>query len=100
MASPHVAGVAALVKYANPSWTPDQIRSKMITTADPLGDPNWYGAGLVDAEEAAGTLTQPPVNTKPIVTITSPVDGTSFVESTNIAFNGSATDTEDRRYKR
>lgn len=95
MASPHVAGVAALVKFANPSWTPDQIRSKMITTADPLGDPNWYGAGLVDAEEAAGTLTQPPVNTKPIVTITSPGDGARFVESTSIAFNGTATDYED-----
>lgn len=77
MASPHVAGVAALVKYSNPTWTPDQIRSKMITTADPLGDPNWYGAGLVDAEEAVGTAAPPPA--EKTIKVTSLVGSSSNV---------------------
>uniref|UniRef100_A0A7N0UJT0 Subtilisin-like protease SBT2.4 n=1 Tax=Kalanchoe fedtschenkoi TaxID=63787 RepID=A0A7N0UJT0_KALFE len=41
MAAPHVAGVAALIKQCNPSWTPSMIASAMATTAnkyDNLGD--------------------------------------------------------------
>lgn len=48
MASPHVAGVAALVKAANPSLTAAQIRSVLIASATGgLGLPN--GGRLVDA---------------------------------------------------
>lgn len=33
MSSPHVAGSAALIKSARPSWTPDEIRSALSLTA-------------------------------------------------------------------
>ncbi len=33
MASPHVAGAAALIKSTQPNWTPDNIRSALMMTA-------------------------------------------------------------------
>jgi hypothetical protein len=35
MSSPHVAGAAALLKDLQPSWTPGQIKSALMTTANP-----------------------------------------------------------------
>ncbi|MCX5897742.1 MAG: S8 family serine peptidase, partial [Proteobacteria bacterium] len=52
MASPHVAGVAALIKAKHPTWGPQQIRDALINTAEDLGAPgkdSEYGYGLVDA---------------------------------------------------
>ena len=55
MASPHVAGVAALVRAANPNLSAKEVREVMSTTATPLSGPNdenQLGAGLVNAEAA------------------------------------------------
>ena len=52
MAAPHVAGVAALVKAKNPSFTPSQIRARLEQTATPLGNRQAFGKGLVDADLA------------------------------------------------
>ena len=55
MASPHVAGIAALVKSLHPDYGPDEIRQVLQDTAQDLGDPGWderYGHGLVDAHAA------------------------------------------------
>jgi serine protease len=55
MASPHVAGVAALVKSIHPEYGPDDIRQVLETTAQDLGASGWderYGYGLVDAYAA------------------------------------------------
>ncbi len=54
MATPHVAGVAALVRAANKSLTPAQVRELLKNTATPLGpnDQNQFGRGLVNAEAA------------------------------------------------
>lgn len=59
MASPHVAGTAALVIAAG---IPD-VRGQLQSTADDLGPTGLdskYGWGLVDADEAAGVETLPP----------------------------------------
>ncbi|MDO8689502.1 MAG: S8 family serine peptidase, partial [Dehalococcoidia bacterium] len=55
MASPHVAGVAALVWSVNPSLTPDQVESIMRQSAVDLGSAGWddvFGYGRVDAYQA------------------------------------------------
>lgn len=49
MASPHVAGVAALIKGANPTLSNSQIRQIMNDTALNLGTWNYFGNGLVRA---------------------------------------------------
>ena len=55
MATPHVAGVAALVKRRHPSWHGDRIRVHLWGTARDLGSAgrDWfYGYGLTNAYAA------------------------------------------------
>ncbi|WP_374030045.1 S8 family serine peptidase [Bdellovibrio bacteriovorus] len=54
MASPHVAGVVALMKVANKNLLPTEIKSILMKTALPLGPnkENKYGAGLINAKAA------------------------------------------------
>jgi subtilisin family serine protease len=54
MATPHVAGVVALMKSANKRLTPAQVRNILTTTAKPLApnNTNQLGAGIVQADEA------------------------------------------------
>ncbi len=59
MASPHVAGTAALVWSAYPEWTNQQIRVRLRETAQYLGAINQYGYGLVDALKASGEIQEP-----------------------------------------
>ncbi|MEN8154717.1 MAG: S8 family serine peptidase [Acidobacteriota bacterium] len=69
MASPHVAGVAALVKSANPSLSNSQIRAILEDTADDLGAGGWdniFGHGRLNAYAAVvaagggGPVNSPP----------------------------------------
>ncbi|NUO77534.1 MAG: S8 family serine peptidase [Lysobacter sp.] len=60
MASPHVAGVAALLYSAKPSATAAEVRNALTSTAQDLGAAgrdNEYGFGLVRAFEAVDALT-------------------------------------------
>lgn len=75
MASPHVAGVAALILSRNSSLTADQVGNIIRTTAKPLRDqasdpvPNdRYGHGLVQADAAVQAAAPVVVKTRQIVT--------------------------------
>jgi subtilisin family serine protease len=61
MSTPHVAGVAALLKQAHPEWSPAVLRSALMTTAyqevnQPDGEtpanPFDFGAGHIDPNRA------------------------------------------------
>ncbi|MEV7414492.1 S8 family serine peptidase [Streptomyces sp. NPDC089919] len=74
MASPHVAGVAALIASANPAFTPADIRTALSTQANDTACPSdsrctgttakngFFGEGQVDALKAVGG-TVPPTGT-------------------------------------
>lgn len=66
MATPHVAGVVALIKSANKKLTPAQVRMILKSTAlAPVGpnDTNQYGAGIVQADAAVkAAAAMPSVN--------------------------------------
>jgi subtilisin family serine protease len=59
MASPHVAGVAALVRQEHPDWSPQQVKAAIMNTAVDLqsrsAEVPRQGAGWVDAYRAVTT---------------------------------------------
>ncbi|MDT8781614.1 MAG: S8 family serine peptidase [Candidatus Bathyarchaeota archaeon] len=104
MACPHVAGTAALV-FASPidqnydsdgdyQWDAVEIRSKLQQTADkPLTEyntkPDWYGYGLVDADQASDTSAVD--NSPPTVTELTPADG-EFINTDDPLISAKLTD--------
>ena len=66
MATPHAAGVAALLLEAAPALTPAEVKARFQAAAVDLGlDANTQGAGRVDAYAALKAETPPPGPTPP-----------------------------------
>jgi hypothetical protein len=102
MASPHVAGVAALVIASGitdqdgDGLIHNEVRQQLTLTADDLGDPGrdtLYGFGLVNADLAAAP--SGPVNASPEVNITFPANNALFASGVSVPFSGIALDNED-----
>ena len=80
MAAPHVAGVVALVRAANPSLTPAQVKALLVDTATPIPSdncPGGCGAGYINplaavTEAGGGT---PPANNPPTANFTVSTSG-------------------------
>jgi serine protease len=83
MASPHVAGVAALLiangnadTNGDGTTSPDEVRAALQDTAEDLGAPGWdstYGWGLLDAY-AALTYSAEPVHDVAVIALNAPLD--------------------------
>ncbi len=58
MAAPHISGVVALMLEANPTLTPDQVKSALQSTATPMAgySPHEVGAGFVNAFAAVTAI--------------------------------------------
>ncbi|KOV79693.1 S8 family serine peptidase [Nocardia sp. NRRL S-836] len=53
MASPHVAGAAAILAQRNPTWTAAELKAHLMATVKPVDDtPANVGTGLLDVDRA------------------------------------------------
>ncbi|MBU4265771.1 MAG: S8 family serine peptidase [Candidatus Altiarchaeota archaeon] len=62
MATPHVAGAAALILQKHTDWSPDHVKYALLTTAEDYGyDADVQGAGLIDVYRAVNLTNKPPI---------------------------------------
>ena len=110
MASPHAAGAAALLASGANDPQDGFDVDTIVTTIINAGNSNWTddsGDGIPEPLLDVGDSTvfapatvavdggTPPVNDTPVVSITSPADGSTFDSGATILFEGTASDTED-----
>jgi len=91
MASPHINGVVALMREANPNIGVEEIKEIIFSTAYDLGNPgedNDYGWGMVDAYEAVLHTSLSPS----VPELNGPVTG---IERETLEFTLSSTDPEE-----
>ncbi|HKW01637.1 MAG TPA: Ig-like domain-containing protein [Vicinamibacterales bacterium] len=95
MATPHVAGVAALLAQMNPTLSVPALKALLLDNVDQL--PAWTGrvvsGGRLNAFKAASAVS-PPNNNKPTVAITSPTEGYSVKEPATITLEATASDSD------
>ncbi len=91
MAAPHINGVVALMREANPNIGVEEIKEIIFQTAYDLGDPgedNDYGWGMVDAYEAVLHTSQSPE------TPSVPEGPEEWIQNAEATFSTSATEPE------
>lgn len=96
MATPHVAGVAALLAGMDPSLTPDAIKTLLLGSVDQ--SQRWAGrvssGGRLNAYKAAQAVGTNPNNEAPSVTLTAPAEGATYKAPVNISLEAAAADTD------
>jgi serine protease len=102
MATPHVAGVAALMLAKNPNLTPDEVEAKLKATARafPAACPG-CGAGIVDAAAAVNAVTVAAVAQAPVqneVESNNSISKANAVSVTGTVLNGSLSSSSDNDY--
>ncbi|MEV0428206.1 S8 family serine peptidase [Micromonospora sp. NPDC050495] len=78
MATPHVAGAAAILKQAHPDWTGEQLKAALVASAGPVKQAGVFdvGAGLVDVPAALAQQVTAEPAVLPTVQAAQPVAGT------------------------
>ncbi|MEO6578145.1 MAG: S8 family serine peptidase [Candidatus Limnocylindria bacterium] len=86
MASPHVAGVAALVRQAHPDWTVEEAKAAIVNTGDPNAMAGYSvtraGTGLVSTAAAIST----PVVALGDMVVGDPALGLADFHNSNLSF--------------
>jgi subtilisin family serine protease len=91
MATPHVAGVAALLLSNRPALTVSEAKDALLKSVDVL--PQWNGVVASGGRlNAFQTLNAGPVNVSPTVSLTSPASGQSFTAPATISLSATAAD--------
>lgn len=91
MASPHVAGLAALLLAYFPQATTDDIRSRLIATTDPVIDQSesvvnhYIGSGIINAYSALTATAKPHLRLERTEAMEDQGDGDSVIESNESA---------------
>ena len=96
MATPHVAGAAALLMGMNPGLTPLEVKQLLMSNADQVG--NWAGKvasnGRLNVFRAASAVGTVEPNEPPTVTVTQPAAGAVFKVPVTVAIAAVANDTD------
>ncbi|MFZ1946080.1 MAG: S8 family serine peptidase [bacterium] len=94
MAGPHVAGVVALMREANPGADVTTIKNALMSTArdaGTAGEDNNYGWGIIDAYAAVQAVSSPDTQ-PPVVTVTAPNGGETLNVGATFTIAWTATD--------
>jgi serine protease AprX len=91
-AAPVVAGAAAQILSAHPTWTPDQVKGALMVTARPAGDsaPLSAGVGVVDVAKAVALSSAPNPNAALNKFVTTDVSGGKAFDAASWASTASA----------
>jgi serine protease len=99
MATPHVAGVLALMLAKNPALTPDEVEARLKSSARAFpATCSGCGAGIVDASAAVDAATGTTAPTQNEVESNNTMSTANSVATTGTVVNGNMASTTDTDY--